>query len=90
MWGKAGSDMLSKFQLINVTGIEFTEAVSVTGMNLTRQLHHILTENNEYWSSLWQVSLHPAAAARGGRAAIGFIAGGPAFLLYWLYGAALP
>lgn len=33
--------MLSKFQLTNVTGIEFTEVVSVTGMNLARQFHSI-------------------------------------------------
>lgn len=36
MSGKAGSDMLSKFQLTNVIGIEFTEALSVTGMNFAR------------------------------------------------------
>lgn len=36
--------MLSKFQLTNVTGIEFTEAVSVTGMNLARRLRSILIE----------------------------------------------
>lgn len=90
MWGKAGSDMLSKFQLTSVTGIEFTEAVSVTGMNLARRLHYILIENNEYWLSLWQVSLHPAAVAGGGAGAIGYTAGGPALLLYWPRGAALP
>lgn len=36
------------------------------------------------------MSLHPAAVARGGGGAIGYIAGGPAFLLYWPHGAALP
>lgn len=82
--------MLSKFQLTNVTGIEFTEAVSVTGTNLARQLHSVLIGNNEYCLSLWQVSLHPAAVARGGRGVMGYIASGPAFLLYWPYDAALP
>lgn len=90
MWGKAGSDTLSKFQLTNVTGIEFTEAVSVTGMNLARQLHSIFIGNNEYWLSLWQVSLHPVAVARRGRGAVGYVAGGPAVLLYLPYDAALP
>lgn len=36
MSGIAVSDTLRKFQLTNVIGIEFTEAVSVTGMNLAR------------------------------------------------------
>lgn len=61
MSGIAVSDTLRKFQLTNVIGIEFTEAVSVTGMNLARWLHSILIESNEYWWSLRQASLQAAA-----------------------------